>query len=235
MKSYDQFCPIAKAAAVFCERWTALLIRSIAMGSSRYSQIHRSVPLMSPSLLSKRLSQLVNEGIVERRKSASGKSWTYHLTEAGEEFVPIIKALGVWGQHWTRRELSDNEVSLEVLLWGMETGVDPMAFGPKTNVVQIEFTDQPANKRFWWFLNQDGYTELCIEEPGHEIVVYLTTTLRDLIYVWRGDVPVDQALIDGRLDVHGPSGCRDPLSRWLKLSHFASYKSKLKPVAAAST
>ena len=233
MKSYDQFCPVAKAATIFCERWTALILRSIAMGCTHFSELQRGVPLMSPSLLSKRLSQLQKEGVVERRRSDSGKVWTYHLTEAGEEFVPIVKALGIWGQHWTRRELEDNEISLEVLLWGMECGCDPDAFGGARTVVQIEFSDQPAGKRFWWLLNEDGRVELCIDDPGYDIGLYLTTTVPDMIYVWRGDVPLAGALEDGRIEAHGSSQCLKALSQWLKLSHFASYKSK-RPAAAAA-
>lgn len=79
MKSCDKFCPAAKAAAIFCECWTALILRNIAMGRTHFSELHRGVPLMSPSLLSKRLSLLQKEGALKRRKSESGKVWTYHL------------------------------------------------------------------------------------------------------------------------------------------------------------
>lgn len=99
MKSYDQFCPIAKAAEIFCERWTALILRDLWKGSSRFSELHRGVPLMSASMLSKRLAQLEKEGIIVRRRSKNARAWTYHLTQAGREFIPIVKALGIWGQH----------------------------------------------------------------------------------------------------------------------------------------
>ena len=80
MKSYGQFCPVAKAAELFCERWTPLIVRDLAAGASRFSELQRGVPLMSPALLSRRLKQLEAEGVVERRRSSSGKTWTYHLT-----------------------------------------------------------------------------------------------------------------------------------------------------------
>ena len=111
MKRYDQFCPVAKAAEVFCERWP-LVLRDLALGASCFSELQRGVPLASPSLLSRRLKQLEKEGIVERRKSASGRSWTYHLTNAGQDLAPIVISLGMWGQKWSRRELAKHEINL---------------------------------------------------------------------------------------------------------------------------
>ncbi len=119
MKSYDQFCPIAKAAEIFCERWTALILRDLWKGSSHFSELHRGVPLMSPSMLSKRLAQLEKEGIIVRRKSIHARVWTYHLTPAGREFIPIVKALGIWGQHWGRRDLDDGEIDLGLMICEM--------------------------------------------------------------------------------------------------------------------
>ena len=144
MRSYGQFCPIAKAAEIFCERWTALILRDLVAGATRFSEFKRGVPLASPTLLSRRLKQLEAEGIVERRRSDSGRSWTYHLTSAGREFAPIIEGLGVWGQRWTRRELEKQEINLTLLMWALEICVKPDAFGGRRCVVKLSFTDQPG-------------------------------------------------------------------------------------------
>jgi len=75
MRSYGQFCPIAKAAELFCERWTALILRDLAAGATRFSQLRRGVPLASPTLLSRRLKELEAEGIIERRRPGTRRSW----------------------------------------------------------------------------------------------------------------------------------------------------------------
>ncbi|MDW4500604.1 winged helix-turn-helix transcriptional regulator [Sulfitobacter sp. D35] len=62
MKGYGQFCPIAKAAEIFCERWTALVIRNLGAGAERFNEIHRGVPHMSATLLKKRLRQWRRRG-----------------------------------------------------------------------------------------------------------------------------------------------------------------------------
>ena len=226
MKSYGQFCPVAKASEVFCERWTSLIIRDLAAGASRFSELHRGVPLMSPTLLSRRLKQLEAEGIVERRPSASGKGWTYHLTEAGREFVPLVEALGVWGQRWSRRQLAENEVDLGLLIWALERSVTADAFGAARSVVRVEFTDQPSAKRLWWFINQDGACELCLEDPGFDVDLYLACTLPDMIYIVRGDLPLARALDNGRLEAIGEASTRGRLGVWLNLGPITQVASQ---------
>lgn len=213
MKTYGQFCPVAKAAELFCERWTALILRDLWLGASRFSELQRGVPLASPTLLSRRLKELEAEGVVERRRSAAGRSWTYHLTPAGQDFAPIVEALGIWGQRWSRRELAKHEVDLGLLIWAMERSVRPDAFGDRRAVVELAFPDQPAGKRRWWFVNEGGRAELCIDDPGFGVDLYLTVTLRDMIYIWRGDLALARALAQGRLEAHGAGWARSALQR----------------------
>lgn len=226
MRSYGQFCPIAKAAELFCERWTALILRDLLAGATRFSQLRRGVPLASPTLLSRRLKALEAEGIVERRRSESGHSWTYHLTPAGEDFAPIVDGLGLWGQHWSRRQLKAHEIDLGLLIWGLEMSVKPEAFGARRCVVKLTFRDQPVGARDWWFVNEGGEAELCVEDPGHEVDLYLATTLPDMIYVYRGDLSLTHACADGRVEVHGTAWARRALPRWLVPLYLADVRSK---------
>ncbi len=221
MKGYGQFCPIAKAAEIFCERWTALVIRNIGAGAQRFNDIHRGVPHMSATLLTKRLRQLEAEGLVQRRRSSSGKSWTYHLTQAGGEFLPLVGALGIWGQRWTRRELEEGELDLGLLIWGLEYSVDPAAFGPDRHVVRISVSDQPEHKRFYWFVCQAGELDLCVSDPGGSTDLYLDATLANLIRVYRGDVALETAMDDGRLRVDGTPKLVRRLRRWFNFDTMA--------------
>lgn len=233
MRSYGQFCPIAKAAELFCERWTALIIRDLVAGATRFGQLKRGVPLASPTLLSRRLKELEREGVIERRRATDGRGYTYHLTVAGREFAPLIHALGVWGQRWTRRELARHEVNLTLFLWAMELSVNPSVFENRRCVIQLTFTDQPQGTRDWWFVNERGGAELCFEEPGFEVDLYLVATLPDMIQVYRGDLTLAQALGQGRLKAHGMTWARRLLSRWFRPSSFAQVKSQAADVRAA--
>lgn len=225
-RSYGQFCPVAKAAEIFCERWNALLLRNLGAGAKRFSEIHGGVPLMSPTMLSRRLKELESEGVIERRRDGDARGPSYHLTPAGEEFLPIVKALGDWGQRWTRRHLRDHEIDIPLLLWDMERSVRADAFGPGRTVVQLHFTDQPPHKRFWWMVNEAGTAQVCVKDPGFEVDLYLTAKGRDMIYIWRGDLSLDEAVDADRLDAHGPKRLVRALRDWLTLSAFAGIKSQ---------
>jgi len=234
VKSYGQFCPVAKAAEVFCERWTALIIRDLAGGARRFSALQRGVPLMSPTLLSHRLKTLEAEGIIARRRAESGGHWVYHLTAAGEEFAPIVMALGSWGQRWARRELEEGEIDLSLFIFAMENSVDPTAFGERRTVVRLELTDQPKAKRLWWFLNENGRVELCVDPPGPDIDLYIAGSLPDMIRIWRGDESYTRVLEDGRLEVLGSSRLRRAARRWLNASLLAHVKPAKRAANAAA-
>jgi len=233
MKSYGQFCPVAKASEVFCERWTALILRELASGSSRFAHLQRGIPLASPTTLSRRLKELEAEGIIERRRSRSGRSWTYHLTPAGAEFAPIVEALGVWGQRWSRRELQEHEIDLGLLLWALEKDVQPDVFGNARTVVHFDFHDRPKSQRHWWFLNEAGSCEMCVEDPGHEVDLHLTVSLPDMIYIWRGDISLAHALETGRLVVDGATPARRKLAKWLGICALAHVKSEREQLRVA--
>jgi DNA-binding HxlR family transcriptional regulator len=221
VKSYRQFCPISKAAEVFCERWTPLILRDLGKGASRFSELQRGVARASPALLSRRLRELEAEGLVERRRAETGRAWTYHLAPPGQDLMPLVHALGIWGQKWSRRELMDHELDAGLLLWAMERGSHPHAFGARRSVVQLTFRERSARWRHYWFVGENGATQLCIRDPGFEVDLYLTTTLRDMIYIWRGDLPLNTALSEGRLEAIGNARARSALPRWLARSKLA--------------
>src|SRR5438309_6881123 len=104
--SYKQFCPVAMAAEILCTRWTVVLLRELLAGSTRFNDLRKGVPRMSPALLSKRLKDLEQAGIVERRSDPASGGQDYHLTEAGRDLRPVVETLGVWGQRWLETRVS---------------------------------------------------------------------------------------------------------------------------------
>ena len=233
MKSFGQFGPVAIAAELFCERWTPLILRDLATGVTRFSELRRGVPLASPTLLSRRLKELEAEGIVERRRVPGTRHMSYHLTPAGAEFAPLVEALGVWGQRWARRELQKHEADLGLLIWALQRSVHPEVFGKARTIVELRFPEQPKAKQRWWFVNEGGEVDLCLEHPGSEVDLYLTVSLRDMILIWRGDLPLRRAMDEGRLQAEGSAAVRRALPRWLGVSTLAHIQSQ-RPVARAA-
>src|SRR4051794_6516852 len=121
---YRQFCPVAKAMELLDERWTLLVVRELVVGTERFNELRRGLPRMSPTLLSRRLQQLVRAGVVERHED--GTDVRYVLTDAGRELRPVVEALGAWGTRWIG-ELGDEDLDPKLLLWDMHRNVDRAA------------------------------------------------------------------------------------------------------------
>ena len=219
MKGYGQFCPIAKASEVLGERWTNLIIRELAAGSESFNDLRKGVPLMSPSLLSKRLKSLEKCQLIRRRET-DGRV-CYKLTKAGEDLVPIIFQLGVWGHRWVRSDLAAADLDPSLLVWDMHRSLNVGFFKGERTVIRIEFTDQPAKYRRWWLVIKDSDVDVCLKDPGFEVDLTLTTDLRTLTAVWMGDTTIMNAMRENKVVVEGSPHLRKNIAVWLGSSYFA--------------
>src|SRR5438477_4105268 len=153
MPGYGQFCPIAQAAEVLTERWTPLVIRELALtGSCRFNDIQRGVPLMSSSLLSKRLRQLEAAGIVERRPRPDGSGSEYHLTEAGQELGPVVVQMGVWSERWLRRPVFEETPDTGSTMSWVRGTVNWDALPAGRTVIHFRFRGAPEKLRHFWLV-----------------------------------------------------------------------------------
>jgi DNA-binding HxlR family transcriptional regulator len=215
---YHQFCPVAKAMELLDERWTLLVVRELLMGSERFNELRRGVPRMSPTLLSRRLQQLVRAGVVTRQED--GHDVRYVLTEAGRELRPVVESLGAWGTRWIG-ELGDADLDPRLLVWDMHRNVDVRAVPPGRRVVHLRFPDVAAGARNWWLVISDDETDVCDADPGHEVDATVTASLRALTSVWRGDRSWTDAVRDGSVSITAPETVRRDLPSWFRLSVFA--------------
>ena len=92
---YGIFCPVAKAAEVVASRWTPLILSELMKGRERFIDIQQGVPLMSRSLLSRRLKEMEISNLIQR--VPQGRGHVYRLTEAGNALRPLINQLAAWG------------------------------------------------------------------------------------------------------------------------------------------
>ena len=102
MAEYGQFCPVAKTAERFAERWTPLIIREWCCGPAQFNGLKKRLPLMSKTLLAQRLRDIEHTGMISMAEKESGSGYIDGLTEAREEFRPIIEMMSLWGQRHTR-------------------------------------------------------------------------------------------------------------------------------------
>jgi DNA-binding HxlR family transcriptional regulator len=103
--SPDAVCPVLCTARIVSGKWTLLMLRDLAGGPRRFSELERSLVGISPRTLSIRLRSLEEEGIVERREYAEmPPRVVYRLTAKGLDLVPIVDAMRAYGRQWLADE-----------------------------------------------------------------------------------------------------------------------------------
>jgi DNA-binding HxlR family transcriptional regulator len=216
MKGYGQFCAIAQAAEVLTERWTPLVIREIALtGSRRFNDIQRGVPLMSSSLLSKRLRQLESAGIIERRQRLDGKGSEYHLTPAGEELAPVFAQIGIWSERWLRRPIFEETPDTGLLMWWVRTTVNTDALPAGRTVVHFRFPGAPKDLRNFWLVLPEA--DLCLSDPGFGVDITVSSDPKSLTAVWMGDLGLAEALSSRAVELEGGRQLVRSFPKWFGL------------------
>jgi DNA-binding HxlR family transcriptional regulator len=222
--SYKQFCPVAMASEILCTRWTMVLLRELVAGSTRFNDLRRGVPRMSPALLSKRLKDLEQAGIVVRVASPDEAGvFEYRLTRAGRDLKAVVDAVGGWGQQWVEAQLSLKNLDPSLLMWDMRRNLDPTPLPKRRCVIQFLYPELPAARRSWWLLIEPtGTVDLCSVDPGFDVDLYVSTDLKTMTEIWLGLTTVRQAVAADRMSLTGDHGLGDEMQAWLGLSRFAA-------------
>ncbi|WP_369226438.1 winged helix-turn-helix transcriptional regulator [Streptomyces sp. R39] len=98
-RSYDQYCSASRALDVVGDRWTLLIVRELLAGPRRYTDLHADLPGVSTDVLASRLKDMERDGVTTRRRlPPPGAAYVYELTARGRQLLPVIQALGAWGE-----------------------------------------------------------------------------------------------------------------------------------------
>lgn len=217
---YLQFCPLAKASELLCEKWTLLIIRELLMGGKRFNDFKRGMSHISPTMLTKRLNELTDNGLVIRRKIPDQRGYEYFLTESGKELAPLIQQIGEWGMRWTRNQISDAELDIELLMLYLERSIDPNKLPGNNTTLCFNFTDLDKTPK-WWIVVSNENIDVCTVDPGKEVDIWFNTDLRTMIEIWMGDISYKTAIREQKLQLIGPSDLTNHVTRWMSNSVFA--------------
>lgn len=222
-KGYGQYCPLALAAEVLCERWTLLVISRVIDGCTRFNEIHRGVPKISATLLSQRLVQLEQAGLIERRPLPTGRGYAYTLTEAGRELDPIIMSLAAWGHRWAR-DMEHEDLDPAFLAWSMHTRLNVQAMPVGRTVIEFAFSGTDKGFSRFWLVVEDGHVDMCLKFPGYEPDVVVSADIRRFVEAWRGFRDLRGEIDAGHIRVEGSREHRKALPSWLLLSGLAPFE-----------
>jgi DNA-binding HxlR family transcriptional regulator len=217
---YGQFCPVSMASEILCSRWTTLVVRELLCGSTRFNDLRRGVPKMSPALLSKRLKELEQAGVVIASRKPNGLV-DYRLSEAGEELRPLIMELGAWAQRWMESRLSLKNLDPSLLMWDMRRGLDVKLMPDRRCTIQFLYPELPPARQSWWLVVDDGAVDLCNFDPGHELDLLVKSSLRSMTAIWMGLTTIKKESESGDLELEGDPSLARSMQQWLGLSAFA--------------
>lgn len=220
---YGQFCPLAMTAGILCNRWTVLVLRELMRGARTFNQISRGVPRMSRTLLSERLKDLVEVGVLIRRETEPGQAG-YHLTPGGEALRPVLRAMSEWGQEWLRVEPSLENLDVRFLMWDIHRNAKPLAELPDPFIVQIHLTDVSDTKCDSWLIYGRDTVDISYAAPTKEADVEIEVSATKLTKVWMGWEEFSDAVKDGSLLLRGLQRYLDIAEIWLGKSRVAHIK-----------
>jgi DNA-binding HxlR family transcriptional regulator len=220
MTAYGQFCPVALGAEIFAERWTPLILRELLLGGRSFSDLHRGVPRISRNLLTQRLVSLRRSGIIEQVQIAGERRHEYRLTLAGRALGPVIDALGTWGYNWASKDLEDERLDPDFLMWSLRRMVRMDALPDERVVVVFQFRGHAD--RYYWLVLQRPEVDLCLYDPGYEVSLEVKGTVAAFAHVCLGHEGLLDAMRAGDVDVRGAPRYRNALASWLGVTRFAS-------------
>lgn len=219
-KGYGQFCPIAKAAELICDRWMPLVLRELMNGSRHFNELAAGVPLMSRSLLTQRLRSLEDAKVIVSAPKPGGRGREYLLTPAGDAIRPIIEHLGMWSLHWSGGTIDPHDIDDAYLSLTLRRVLRSTVVGQRRLVLRIDFYGLKKSRvarRSWWLLVNADDVDVCLKDPGFDVAAVIAADLTTYVRVYLGHVPLATALRAGQMRFEGPADVVRQLPRWLLL------------------
>ena len=208
MRTYGQYCPIARASEILAERWTLLVLRNLMFGADTFTAIARGVPSMSRSMLATRLRELERAGLIVKVPKQR-----YELTEAGRDLAGVLDALADWGERWVEVGPVHTDPGFALWAWCL-VQLDRDALPDGRIVIAFDFVDQPPGNRRYWLLVENGDAQVCYSDPGDEPAVRVNAQSAAFIDWHRGRLSWPAALRAGRIALTGDRNLCRALPGW---------------------
>jgi DNA-binding HxlR family transcriptional regulator len=231
VRTYGQYCPIARGAEIFAERWTPIIVRNLYLGCGSFTEILEGAPGLSRTLLSQRLDQLERLGIVESEPKPDGRGNRYELTSAGRDLFTVCRSLGEWGARWL--ELAPENLDPFVALWSMCNALRRHRLPDRRVVIRFDFTGRRRPERYWLLIELKE-TEICKKYPGIDEDLFVTAEAEAFVKWHAGQLTWAQALREDRIKLHGPSWLVRAFPTWNARSAFAGITPVARNVARSA-
>ncbi|MDP9248632.1 MAG: helix-turn-helix transcriptional regulator, partial [Candidatus Dormibacteraeota bacterium] len=210
-RSYGQFCGFARALELVGERWTLLVVRDLVLGPKRFTELRRGLPRIPTNILSARLKELEDAGVLRRRvlpRPAAGV--VYELTGYGQELEDIVLRLGLWGARSLGDPRPDDIVTTDSLILALRATFLPEAAGDLRAGYQLNLGDVVVHARIDQGSLEAGEGPLA----GADLVIETGPAIRALL---SGELSPGEAVQTGSVRLTGDP---DLLTRFVEAFHI---------------
>jgi DNA-binding HxlR family transcriptional regulator len=228
MRTYGQYCPIARTSELLAERWTPIIIRNLLSGCRTFGELLEGAPGISKALLAQRLELLADHGILTRQPGPSGRGGHYTLTDKGQALKAVTDAMGAWGARWL--ELQPQHIDAAYVLWATCKLVDPAKVPVKGLVARIDLADRPTER--YWLLLQQSHAEVCSTYPGRAEDLIVRTDSQTLAHWHLRHLTSEEAARSGRLRIEGTRASSRAFLACIRPSPFAGIQPAPQPSTA---
>ncbi len=208
-RTYGEACRFAYALDVVGERWALLVVRELLLGPKRFTDLRAGLPHASSNILSERLRDLEQGGVIQRRKlpPPAGSS-VYELTEWGRELEPILTQLGAWGAR-SPIPPESQEIGPDSIVLALRSLFDPDAAGD----LEATYELQSGTERYRVGISA-GEVELAREVPAEPLLSIAVPDAPALAAILTAQLPLDDALASGAAQLEGS---KQAAKRFLRL------------------
>lgn len=222
INKFALFCPVTKACEVLEPRWTLLILTEMWWGSTRFNDIRRGVPGISPSLLAKRLKELEAQGLIERIEDKQARSVEYLRTQMAIDLEPIIEALGNWAYKHTTSNDALCRLDASYLMWNLRRCILPEELPPRRIVMQFIFNGQEnARQNFWTISRPGALVDVCYIDPGFDVDLFVTSDLKSMVSAYMGHSSLQSEIDADKIQLIGNPALEKTIGRWFILSSYA--------------
>lgn len=224
-KPFGLYCPTSKACEVLLPRWTIQILGELWGGSTRFNDIKRGLPGISPTLLTKRLKEMRENGLLERVEDAATGSIDYFRTAKAAELDTVLIELAKWAQRHVEAEIALEDRDADLLMWNIRRQIDVQELPPRRNVVRFNFSDATSPASTYWVITKpEEAVELCSSDPGFDVDLFIETEVAVLTGFYLGRRSFERDVDDGRFFMTGDQRLIKTFRQWLKFSMHSGYE-----------
>jgi DNA-binding HxlR family transcriptional regulator len=221
VKTYNQYCPIARSSEILAQRWTPIIIRNLLNGSTTYNRLADQAPGIPRSLLTSRLRELRSAQLVTKAPRPDNKGNVYQLTEAGQDLATVITSMGKWGERWLDVTPQHADPVYFLNSW-ITSYLNRDALPNRRVTVRFDFTDQPTKVSPMWVIFDPQHSEVCRTNPGYDEDLIVTAESVALAEWHLGRTEWHQETRSGRIKVEGIPNLAKTLPTWNRRSRWTT-------------